>query len=273
MPRKSFKDILQEIGFDVEREFAILWKEFYGAIEDQFPRAIYMRTSSRIRQDHSLAYLCQDNFAIFPTSIRKTYRNLFDYDSACNITFASLSSWKLPIPDFDTYLLLCEYIATMLKGLRSTNVLPASDISLLVSPSIQQVYDSLSGCGYTMIEQDCVCQAVPNDIGAIEAAKSVDKALCTDIMRYGHRSLKGNIDGKRAVLNSVCHHLEAKRDVLTSLSPRIACALFNIANQLDVRHNNMAPESPKYKPFAGSLTEGQLEHWYDNLYVLHQYWH
>ena len=268
MARKSFGELLQSIGFDVKREFSTLWHEFYGSIADEFPFVVWCGLRPTLDGHDSLASLCDTSFPLFPTSIRRTFRSLFGYNQACGIRFAEMKSYNLPTPTFEEYLLLCEYIVTMLRGLVSSKCITDAVVTALVSPCMTQVEDSLSCCGYMMIERDLVYYAVPENAGAIRVAMSVEQSLASDIMQYEHRTNQGNIDSKRGILNRMAHFLEARRDALTSISPAIDKAIFNMVNQLDVRHNNTTIGGPKYKPFAASLSNEQLEHWYDNLYHL-----
>ena len=268
MARKSFGELLQNIGFDVKREFNTLWHEFYGGIESEFPFEVWVEFSSTLDVHNSLADLCKKSFPLFPTTIRRTFRSLWGYNRACGISFAEMKSYNLPTPTFDDYLLLCEYIVTMLRGLGSVKSITEPVAKALVLPCIKQVADSLASCGYMMIERNLVYYAVPKNVGAIRVAMSVEQPLANDIMQYGHRGQKGNVDSKRDILNRMAHFLEARRDTLASIVPAIEKAIFNMVNQLDIRHNNTTIGAPKYKPFAASLSHEQLEHWYDNLYHL-----
>ena len=268
MARKSFGELLQNIGFDAKREFSTLWHEFYGSIADEFPYVVWCGFRSTLDVHNSLANLCQKSFPLFSTSIRRTFRSLFEYDRACGICFAEMKSYNLPTPTFNDYLLLCEYVVTMLRGLGSSKSITESVAMALVLPCIKQVVDSLSSCGYMLIERDMVYYAVPKNAGVIKAAMAVERSLANDIMQYEHRGTKGNIDSKRDTINRMAHFLEARRGTLASISPALEKAIFNMVNQLDVRHNNTTIGAPKYKPFAASLSNEQLEHWYDNLYHL-----
>lgn len=265
MARKTFEDLLGNLKFCAATEFNTLWKMFYQPIYDQFPDQVrYALRAVQLKQ--SISNLCEDAFSLYPKEIRRTYRNLSEYNSALRI-----GKNFLPIKGgikFDTYLLLCEYIATLAYGLRKSGVVSGHDLDLLLKPLAEQISDSLDWCGHKLILRNFTWCAVPKDAGVIEAAKVVEPSLAEDIMYYGHRNMLGKVNEKRDMLIRLCRHLEGVRNDVEQLSSSIASALFNMANQLDVRHNNKSKGSPKYKPFVADLSSEQLEHWYDNLYRL-----
>lgn len=263
MVRKTFGDLLNNLKFCAATEFNTLWKMFYQPIYDQFSDQVCYALRV-VQSKQSISNLCEDAFSLYPKEIRRTYRNLSEYNSALRI-----GKNFLPIKGgikFDTYLLLCEYIATLAYGLSKSGVVSADDLDLLLKPLAEQISDSLDWCGHKLILRNFTWYAVPKDAGVIEAAKVVEPSLAEDIMYYGHRNMRGKVDEKRDILIRLCRHLEGVRNDVAQLSSSIASALFNMANQLDVRHNNTSESSPQYKPFVAALHQGQLEHWYDNLF-------
>lgn len=264
MQRKTFEDMLVELKFSPETEFNTLWRMFYSPIRLEFPQHVLMSLSVRIGWDRSIMGLCCENFALYPIEIRKTYRNFHDYNRALHIDFSKLDTKN----KFDQYLLLCEYVATMLQGLCKSRLIADDDARLIIFPTFSQINNSLDSCGYKLILRNSVYCAVPLNGGVIEAAKVVEPSLANDIMYYGHRDMAGNVNGKRDTLVHLCHYLEGVRQDVERISSSVANALFNMANQLEVRHNNIAEQSPKYKPFVAGLSQEQLEHWYDNLFKL-----
>ena len=264
MPRKTFEDMLAGLKFSPETEFYTLWKMCYKPIYSEFPRQVLISLSSRLDGDKSIMGLCSEGFSLYPVEIRKTHRNLHSYNRALNIDFSRVDTKNR----FDQYLLLCEYVATMLYGLCKSELISARDAELIISPTLKQIKNSLDSCGYKLILRNSVYCAVPLNGGVIEAAKVVEPSLANDIMHYGHRDMAGNVKGKRDILVHLCHYLEGVRQDVERISSSVANALFNMANQLEVRHNNIAEQSPKYKPFVAGLSQEQLEHWYDSLFKL-----
>ncbi len=94
-------------------------------------------------------------------------------------------------------------------------------------------------------------------------------ALSFDVIKYNHRSLKGEVDAKRAILVSLGAELEPKRKVLQGINKQLSEDIFFMLNNMNVRHNNYAVSDPgKYKEYVSKMTPEQLEEWYDELYQM-----
>ena len=93
--------------------------------------------------------------------------------------------------------------------------------------------------------------------------------LSFNIIRYNHRSLKGEIEVKKAILASFGTELEPKRKVLQGINKQLSEDIFFMLNNMNVRHNNCdASDSGKYKEYVSKMTLEQLEDWYDELYQM-----
>lgn len=94
-------------------------------------------------------------------------------------------------------------------------------------------------------------------------------ALSFNVIKYNHRSLKGEVDAKRAILVSLGAELEPKRKVLQDINKQLSDDIFFMLNNMNVRHNNCAASDPgKYKEYVSKMTLEQLEEWYDDIYQM-----
>ncbi|MDD6981698.1 MAG: hypothetical protein PUJ21_08195 [Clostridia bacterium] len=95
------------------------------------------------------------------------------------------------------------------------------------------------------------------------------ESLSLEVIKYNHRSLKGNIDLKRAILLKLGAEIEPKRSNLRSINSHLESDIFTLLNNLNIRHNNCAVNDQKnYKEAIAAMTTEQLEEWYDELYQM-----
>lgn len=95
------------------------------------------------------------------------------------------------------------------------------------------------------------------------------ESLSFEVIKYNHRSLKGNIDLKRAILVKLGAEIEPKRSNLRSINSHLESDIFTLLNNLNIRHNNCAVNDQKnYKEAVAAMTKEQLEKWYDELYQM-----
>lgn len=94
-------------------------------------------------------------------------------------------------------------------------------------------------------------------------------ALSFDIIRYNHRSLKGELDFKKAILVSLGAELEPKRKTLQGVNRQLSEDIFFMLNNMNVRHNNCVKEDAgKYKEYVANMSAEEMENWYDELYQM-----
>ena len=97
----------------------------------------------------------------------------------------------------------------------------------------------------------------------------VDEILALNIVRYNHSSLQGEIETKKAILQSFGSELEPKRKELQTLNKQLSDDIFYMLNNLNIRHNNRSKtDKSKYKEYVAKMTKKQLEKWYDELYQM-----
>lgn len=96
----------------------------------------------------------------------------------------------------------------------------------------------------------------------------VEQNLAVDVIRYNHRSIKGDLEGKREILVKLAYVLEPKESALSGIDNQFKSDLFYLLNTLGLRHNNLDPEGKQYKAFVANMAEEELEHWYDETYQM-----
>lgn len=118
-------------------------------------------------------------------------------------------------------------------------------------------------------DNDCfiVVENKPEVTAATEIMPTPE--LSFDVIRYNHRSLKGDIEAKKTILVRLGAQLEARRKELKSIDNRLSEDIFFMLNNVNIRHNNCASEDKaKYKEYVAAMRPDQLEEWYDELYQM-----
>ena len=97
----------------------------------------------------------------------------------------------------------------------------------------------------------------------------VEQNLAIDVIRYNHRSLKGELEAKKKILVALGTELEPRRKELQTLNKQLSEDIFFMLNNINIRHNNRNPKDPsKFKKYVSKMDDAQLEEWYDELYQM-----
>lgn len=130
----------------------------------------------------------------------------------------------------------------------------------------------LEECNHTVYANEdkdyfIVVENKPEVTAAAEIMPTAE--LTFDVIRYNHRSLKGDIQSKKAILIALGADLEAKRKELQSINKKLSDDIFFMLNNVNIRHNNCSKQdSTKYKEYVAAMSPEQLEEWYDELYQM-----
>lgn len=130
--------------------------------------------------------------------------------------------------------------------------------------------DLLKQYNYTVyIDEKNEQVLVIEDNPAVTAtAEIVDAPLATEIIRYNHHALKGEIDLKKEILLKMALNLEPQRKELKALDSKLEDNIFFMFNNLDLRHNNHSMKDKNYKEYVAKMDKEALENWYDELYQM-----
>ena len=139
-----------------------------------------------------------------------------------------------------------------------------SDFNLLME-NMKKLLDYIN-YSIHVIEKEEKVLLIPKNSAATAVAEISSEETALAILMYNHLSLKGDLEQKRNLLNSIYREyeplftssLEGYNDFLNKTN-----ALFN---NLHIRHNNKTKKDNKNTII--NLDEKELEKWYDELYQL-----
>ena len=120
------------------------------------------------------------------------------------------------------------------------------------------------------IDEDNESVLVVEDKPEVTAAVEIlPEELTGKVIRYNHRSLRGELELKKEILISLGAELEPKRKELKQLNGQLEDNIFFMLNNINIRHNNRSKkDKSKYKEYVAKMTKAQLEKWYDELYQM-----
>lgn len=202
---------------------------------------------------------------------RSRYINMDDFLRA--LDFDSLV--KAALTDIDSHLTLIELIYNFWNLANSKfDEREFSDLRWHgnfnhIKAVMDEILEEYNHIVYTSTENDYFI-VVENKAAVTSAAEiAPTEDLSFDIIRYNHRSLKGNIAAKKAILVALGNELEPKRKTLQIENTQLADNIFFMLNNLNLRHNNCSESDPaKYKRFVAEMESSKLEEWYDELYQM-----
>ena len=100
------------------------------------------------------------------------------------------------------------------------------------------------------------------------AAEYVDETLSLEVVRYNHRSLRGNLEEKKKILLAFAADLEPRRKEISQINKKLEDDIFFMLNNLNIRHNNRSKKDKNYKNHVANMKKVTLEKWYDELYQM-----
>lgn len=171
----------------------------------------------------------------------------------------------------DSFISLIELIYNMwnLAGLFITeNPLVAPIGNFLHLKNLMD--DILKQYNHTVyFDKQTECTYVIEDKPEVTAAcEIVPQNLSLDIIKYNHRTLKGNIELKKQILVNLGAEIEPQRSYLKSINNKLEDYIFFALNNLNIRHNNRQEGSKSYNEHVSNMSNDELEEWYDELYQM-----
>ncbi len=247
MGRKNFYEMLSSMNFDVHKESIILNNLFRD--EKKFYDGRHLNTL--------MEYI--DKYFFRQMSFRGTYVNIRDvlYDLGILGSSANL----------DNLFLFCEFLVAILSynSLFTPNAIEQSKIILgNIDVIMEKTNHNLQKIG------DNQFIVVKKNVAAIETAEIItDNHISTEILRYNHFAIKGDIEEKRQILNNIGQYLEPilkSRKLQKAGYKEIESNMGFLLNNLHIRHNNK--EGAKAQDYTMKLSNSELEDWYNKIYDL-----
>lgn len=250
MARRDFADILAASGFDVRREY----RNLYDFVHNK-------TIVSEIGNSCQSFWNLMDR-VFSPDFFKDTSVSLEDFESRYGFIFPEFPSSV----DLDQFLLLCEYVYNLLeKGCHCRELYDEGYRSAFRSQQelIRRVVDRAGCCGAV---KNGFVVFVERDPLADEAATVLPDPISWQQMVYGHRSLKGNLEEKKKILQALGDYLEPRRKDLNDANKRLCNLAFACLNNLNIRHNNIEPGSSNFNAMFAALSNDEREDVYDEVY-------
>lgn len=262
--RKSIYEIVNEnknIDRDIERIIALFQQQ-----DTIFSNTEYTTKNYTVRK--FVEIYCFNNWACRGHCI-----NIDDFfetiDFNTNIYFAK--------SDMDSFFTIVEAIYSFwyLAEKKSKYYIENKSGNFLITKNfylLKNILDDMIGeynCkAYFDDEKECVI-VIEDKQEVTAVAEILPSQLATNVIKYNHRLLKGDIELKKSILWSMGNDLESKRQKLQNINNQLCSDIFFMLNNMNIRHNNTNVEDQtKYKKCIDEMTYRELEEWYDELYQM-----
>ncbi len=113
------------------------------------------------------------------------------------------------------------------------------------------------------------CLIIEDSPQVTATAEVSESETAIEIIRYNHRSLKGDIQKKKMILKALGDSLEGRKKDITQINNTLYKTITGALNNLNIRHNNSNPKNTSnYHRIVAEMTDEELETHYDDLYQL-----
>lgn len=237
--RKNFAQILkQSINFDVDNEYDKVYELFYG-------------NSSIDGVYHYIKWY----FGHLP--FVGTCLDVDEFNDAYGFDFEHYPE-SITMDDFISFI---EYCYNLMKPIVQYQ---HSEFSFL----IRHIEKILETVGYIKLDEDGFIIFVEKSQAAIAVAEILPEDISYKAISYNHHSMQGNLEAKKDTLLKFANLIEPKRKDLQNINSKLENDIFYLFNNLNIRHNNIEPNTPKYKKYVANMSNDELEHWYDETYQM-----
>lgn len=185
---------------------------------------------------------------------------------------------KLEIPKIFTVVTSIDLIVTSLeyycniiylvdeKIIRSqTSIYSYDDKIKILEENINILLDKLNHQKIINKKEDILI-LVPKKPAVTAVAEISSQKISFAILKYNHATMKGDLEGKRNLLNSIYIEYEPLLNSSLDNYNDFLSQTRGLFNNLNARHNNKTKENNKNTVI--DLNDKELENWYDELYQL-----
>lgn len=245
--RQNIYELLKNRALNVQEEFNILYKLY--------------------AEEYSIDYAGQ--FCSVEEYIDATYFRSLPIRGTC-LSLSDLFD-RIGLNTFDvtidTLLLFCEFLFAI-----------TPDEELKCNPDFDRCVNTIFGNIEAILEKtnheltrnaDGNYIIVAKNNEATLAAQLVDENVAYEIMEYNHFAIKGDLDGKRKILNIIAAYIEPILNCHTlkdNGNEQLEKDMGFVLNNFNIRHNNK--EGTKANDYIASINPDDLEEWYDKAYQL-----
>ena len=209
---------------------------------------------------------------IFERELLKNWKQRGSYLNCREIRYT------IGIPKFFTYETSLENILNTLEYYQNISYLLVDKLNILknyeyeVSDNFRILLENMQillnhlNYEFKVIPKEEKLILIPKNPAATSVAEISDEETAMAILMYNHHTLKGDLETKRELLNSIArtyepllkNPIEGYNDFFKKTN--------QLLNNLHIRHNNFEEENNKN--LVIDIDDRTLEHWYDELYQL-----
>lgn len=244
--RTNFYDLLTKREFDVQKEYSTLWYLFCE--ETCFASALSLSQ-----------WLNKYHFRNLP--FRGSFTSLVEM-------MAEFGFRKRSSVDLDQLFLFCELIIAVLP--KSQRDYPSNTLAQRKT-ILENVSYILEHTNHEIRQdQNNNSIVVEKNKSATMAAQLVtDASVAFELIEYNHFAIKGHLAEKKAILVSISGYIEPilNSKVLSAAGyKQLESDTGFVFNNFHIRHNNK--EGSKANDYIASISDIDLEEWYDKAYEL-----
>lgn len=248
MARKTLYERLDSLGVNVYTEYEALIRLL------KFEKKIsYYYTLHSVIQ-----YIDDFYFRKLPAKFRTPYLSVEEMMRALELFDESY--------DLDELFLLSELLVAILphKYTKEKEELHQQAMTIYAN-----IFSFLEKLNYELVEADAGRQIIVEKNAATTQAVEIvdDNSTAIALVEYNHYALKGKLNEKRRILNSLGSYIEPilkSRVLQKSGYKQLESDVGFMLNNFHVRHNNK--EGTKAQDYIIGLNDKQLEGWYDKIY-------
>lgn len=248
MARINLYDKLGALGVQVNKEYHALIKLFKSE-----------KNINLAYTDHTLLwYIDEYYFRSLPREFRAPHLSVHDMMIALKIKDESNS--------LDDLLFLSEFLIALLPEEYISRNKQVRQQAYVIFENIVSFLEKLN---YELFEMEngriIIVQKNPATTQAVEIVEDTPTSLA--LIEYNHHALKGNLDEKRRILTALGSYIEPilkSRALQNAGYKQLESDVGFMLNNFHVRHNNK--NGAKAQDYIVTLSDDQLEEWYDKLY-------